>query len=195
MADTSGTEDGRRKDGDTSNTNPFLHDLQPDDKLNAAAGVELARAPAEEHSDIRLTVSRLAFKLGDVADVLEFCLCFAEILTTFATQASEDVASLTFTSHLDEPTGGLGEEPDESEKGHKGSDLEANGESPREAGGTAFVEAAAVLDPVGDNDTEDVEGEFHGNKLSTRSVLRGLSSPDRNNGIEHTSAPTIDQAS
>ena len=52
VADTGGTEDGRGVDGDTSNTNPFLHDLEPDDELDTATGVEFARADTEEHGEV-----------------------------------------------------------------------------------------------------------------------------------------------
>ena len=42
VADTSGSENGWGKDGDTSDTNPLLHDLKPYNELNAATGVEFA---------------------------------------------------------------------------------------------------------------------------------------------------------
>ena len=53
----------------------------------------------------------------------------------------------------------------------------------------------SLFKPVGDDDTEDVQGELNGHELSTRFVFRSLGSPDRNNGVKNTSTPTVDEAS
>ena len=53
MLDTCGSEDGRCKDGHSCNTNPFLHDLEPDDELHATASVKFTRANAEQHREVR----------------------------------------------------------------------------------------------------------------------------------------------
>ena len=47
IGNTSGTENGGSEDSHTSDTDPLLHDLEPDDKLNTAASVKLAGADTE----------------------------------------------------------------------------------------------------------------------------------------------------
>lgn len=49
------------------------------------------------------------------------------------------------------------------------------------------------LEPVGQNDTEDVQCEFNGNELSARGMLGGLGSPDRHDRIQNTSTDAIDK--
>ena len=105
VGNTSGTEDGRGEDGHTGDTDPLLHNLEPDDELDATAGVKLAGANAEEHGKVRLGLGGLTFELGDVADVLEFSLGLADIFTSLTTKSSEDVTGLFFAADLDEPTG------------------------------------------------------------------------------------------
>ena len=52
-----------------------------------------------------------------------------------------------------------------------------------------------LLNPVCNNNTEDVEGKLDGDKLSTGFVLGRLSGPDRNNSVKHSCTPTIDETS
>lgn len=130
VADTGCAEDGGSVDGDTGDTDPFLHDLEPNDELNTATGVEFAGADAKEHGEVGLCAGGLAFELGDVADILEFGFGLAHILAGFATEATEDVACLFLATNLGEPTGRLGEEPHNGEQEEKGNNLESNRESP-----------------------------------------------------------------
>ena len=193
VADTGSTEDGWRVDGHSSNPDPFLHDLQPDDKLNATTGMELARADTEKHGEVGLAGRSFALEFCDVADILEFGFGLANILSSLATETAKDVASLFLTANLDEPTGGLGENEHDSEKEEQGDNLERNGESPREGAVASGVERAAILEPVSHNDTEDVETEFDGNELSTGRMLGGLRCPDGNDGVQDTGSPAVDQ--
>ena len=144
IRDTGSSEDSWSKDGHTSDTNPLLHDLKPDDELNTATSVELARANAEEHSDIRLAFCGLALKLGNVADILEFGLGLANILASLTTKAAKDITSLILTADLDKPSWRLGEEPTDGEKEQQWGDLECDGESPGELALTFLIEIAAA---------------------------------------------------
>lgn len=105
VGNTGGTEDGRSEDSDTSNTDPFLHNLEPDDKLYTATSVKLARADAEEHGEVRLSSCGLAFELSDVANVLEFGLGFTRVFAGLTSKTAEDVTSFFLAAGLDEPTG------------------------------------------------------------------------------------------
>ena len=151
IRDTGSTEDCWSKNGHTSNTNPFLHDLKPDNKLYAPSSVELARADTEEHGDVRLRFCRLAFELCDVADILEFCFGLAHILAGLTTKATKDITSLIFTTNLDEPTWGLGEHPTDRKEKEQRSNLEGNRKSPGEFTSSALVEVAATARMISTN--------------------------------------------
>ena len=53
----------------------------------------------------------------------------------------------------------------------------------------------SLFNPIGNNDTEDVERKLNGDELSTGGVLGSLSGPDWNNGVKHSRAPSIDETS
>ena len=195
IGNASSVEDGGGEDGDTSDTNPLLHDLKPDDELDTAAGVELARADTEEHVVIRLRYSRLALKLSDVADILELSLGLAQVLTTLATKTSEYVASFLLAADFDQPSRGFGEEPDNTDKDEEEEDLEGNREPPSEGGSSILVEVAAKLEPVCNYHTSNVQCEFNGDELPSRGVLGRFGGPDGNDGVEHASTPAVDQTS
>lgn len=115
VAHTGDTEDGWGVDGNASDTDPLLHDLEPDDKLDTTTSVELAGANTKQHSEVRLRLGSLAFKLGDVADILEFGFGPASVRTSLTTETAEDVASFFFATDFGEPTWGLGEVPNNSQ--------------------------------------------------------------------------------
>lgn len=92
IGDTSCTEDRGGVNCDTSDTNPFLHNLEPDNELDTATGVELAGADTEQHSVVGLTAGSLALQFSDVADILELGLGFAHVLANFTAETSKDVA-------------------------------------------------------------------------------------------------------
>jgi hypothetical protein len=48
------------------------------------------------------------------------------------------------------------------------------------------------LQPVGNNDTENVECELNGDELSTRGMRRSLGSPDGGSGVEHTDTHAVE---
>lgn len=104
IGNTSGTENGGSEDSHTGDTDPLLHNLEPDDQLNTAAGVKLAGADTEEHRNVRLGLGGLAFELSNVADILEFGLGLADIFTRLTTESSKDVAGLFLSTNLNEPT-------------------------------------------------------------------------------------------
>lgn len=124
---------------------------------------------------------------------MELSFGLAQVFTRLATKTTEDIASFFLTTDLDQPTWGFGEEPNDAEEEEKRDNLESNRESPDEGAVTTFVEAAGILKPVSDNDTEDVESEFNGDELPTGLVLSGLGSPDGDDGVQDTSAPTVDE--
>ena len=156
MTDTSGTEDGGGENCDTSNTNPLLHNLKPDDKLDTTTSMKLAGADTKEHSKVGGTTGRLPLKLSDVANVLKFSLGLTDILAILTTKTSEYIASLPLTTDLDEPARRFREVEDGDQEHNERGDLEANGKSPGKAGLAAFVEVAAILDPVSNTHTKDV---------------------------------------
>ena len=53
----------------------------------------------------------------------------------------------------------------------------------------------SLFDPIGNYDTKDIECEFDGDELATGRVLGSLGGPDRNDGVQHSCTPSIDQAS
>ena len=186
MIKTSSSKDSWCENGDTSNSNPLLHNLEPDDQLNAASGVKLARANAEQHVEIRAGFGTLTLEFCDVANVLEFGLSFAKVFTIFTTETAEDVASFLLTTNLDEPTRRFGEKPDDDEEDDKQEDLESNWESPSKAGLAALIEIAAtasvisemhktnrvwlknsLFEPVSNGDTRYIERELYSDELST----------------------------
>lgn len=195
VADTGGTEDGWSIDGYTSDTNPLLHDLEPDDKLDTTTNVEFAGTSTGEHRPVGCAAGSLALEFGDVADVLELSFGLAQIFTRLATKTTEDVATFFLTTDFDQPTWGLGKDPDDGEEEEKWDNLESNREPPDEGAVTAFVEATGILKPVSDDDTKDVEGEFDGDELTAGLVLGSLGGPDGNDGVQDTGAPTIDETS
>lgn len=104
LHDTRGTKDGWSENGDTSNTNPLLHNLQPDDKLYTTASVEFTRADTEEHGEVRSSSGGFAFELSDVPYILKFGLSFAGICTSFTSKTAKDVTGFFLTTDFDEPT-------------------------------------------------------------------------------------------
>ena len=122
-------EDGGSVDGDAGDADPFLEDLEPDDELDAAARVQLARLPAEEHGQVAVLRRGLALQLDDVADVLE--LGFGRAVP-FAAEATQDEAGFVLAADLDEPAGRFGHGPDDEEEADEGHDLEGDGEAPDE---------------------------------------------------------------
>jgi len=55
--------------------------------------------------------------------------------------------------------------------------------------------ADLLFEPVSDHDTEDVQSEFYGDKLTPGSVFGGLGRPHGNNGVEDASSPSINETS
>lgn len=104
ICNTSGTEDGGSEDSHTGNTDPLLHDLEPDDELNTAASVKLAGADTEEHGKVRLGLGGLAFELSDIANILEFGLGLSDIFASLPTKSSKNITCLFLSTNLDEPT-------------------------------------------------------------------------------------------
>ena len=133
IADDGDTEDGGSVDGHAGDANPFLHDLEPDDELDTAAGVKLTGADAEKHGEVGVVLGCGTFKLGNVLDVLELGFGSTDILTSFTTKASENVASFVVPAHLDKISRRFGEEPHRGSKNKERDDLECDGEPPGEA--------------------------------------------------------------
>jgi len=105
VGDTGGTEDGGSEDGDTGDPDPFLHNLKPDDQLDATTSMEFTRANTEKHREIGRVASGFAFKLCDVTNILELGLGLSSVCTCLASKAAKDVTSFLFAADLDKPTG------------------------------------------------------------------------------------------
>jgi hypothetical protein len=117
------------------NPHPFLHNLQPNDKLDATPNMQITRSSSRNHRKVRRIKLPRPLQLGDIADVLKLCLCRDSVTA----QAAEDIPRFLLTAHLDEPPRGLGEEPYRNKEDYQREDLERNGESPAE-GGIATVD-------------------------------------------------------
>jgi hypothetical protein len=106
----------RHTDRNTSNPNPFLHDLQPDHKLHSATGMKISRALASEHCPIGGTISRFFLEVGNGANFLELCFCLFLVFSFVPAQSAQNVTGLIFTSNLDKPSGRFWEPPNNDEK-------------------------------------------------------------------------------
>ncbi len=129
----------------TGDSDPLLHDLQPDHELNAAARVQFPRSDPEEHAKVILLLGRLALEFANVADVLELRLALFGVGAALATQAAEDVAGFVFAADVDEPAGGFGHEEDDAEQEEERGDLEGDGEAPDEVGCSVWVGRESAL--------------------------------------------------
>lgn len=187
--DTSDCEDGRPIDCDTGDADPLLENLEPDDELDAATGVELARAPAEKHGQVAILARGLPLQLDNVADILKFSF---RRTVTFTAETAKYESGFFLTPDFDEPSRGLGHSPYDEEEEDEGYDLESNGEAPDEGGYFLPVERGAVFNPVSDDDTENVESEFDRDELTARCVAGGFGGPDRGDGIKNAGPDTVE---
>ena len=182
-------EDGGAVDGDTGDADPLLEDLEPDDELDTAAGMELAGMPAEEHGQVAILGRGLPLQFDNVADVLEFG--FGRTVA-FAAETTEDEPCFFFAADFDEPSRGFGHSPYDKEEEDEGNDLESNREAPDEGGIDLAVEGGSVFDPVRDDDAENVEGKFDGHKLAAGCVAGGFGGPDGGNGVQDASSDAVE---
>ena len=58
--------------------------------------------------------------------------------------------------------------------------------------GYSFSVSDLQLNPVGHNNTENVDGELDCYKLAARSMLSRFSGPDRRDGIEHAGPDSVE---
>lgn len=107
-------------DGDTGNSNPFLHDLKPDHQLHATSGVQLAGTDAKEHMEIRVVLGSLPLQLGDVANILKLSLGIARVCTRLTAESPKDVARFFLTPNFGQPTWRFRKEPNDAEEEEKG---------------------------------------------------------------------------
>ena len=144
VGDTCRAENGRSIDCDSSNSDPLLHDLQPNHELDTTAGVERARTNPKQHSKVRLGLGCFAFELSNVADVLKFGLSLAQVLSGFTTKTSKNITSFVLAAHFRQPTWRLGEEPNYSEEKEEWEDLERDREAPGKGAIAACVKLATT---------------------------------------------------
>ena len=166
-----------------------MEDLEPHDELDAATGVQLAGIPAEEHGQVAVLSRSLPLQLDDVADILELGLGRT---VAFASETTEDIPRFFLPADFDEPARRFGHCPHHEEEEDEGHDLESDGEAPDEVGVDVMVEGGTVFDPVGDDDTEDVKGEFDGDELTTGGVAGGLGGPDGSDGVEDAGSDAVE---
>ena len=53
----------------------------------------------------------------------------------------------------------------------------------------------SLFDPIGHDNTENIECEFNGDELASGCVLSSLGGPDRDNSVKHSCTPSIDETS
>ena len=186
--DTGDCEDVGPVDCDTGDADPFLEDLEPDDELNAATGVELAGLPAEEHGQVATLARGLALQLDDVADVLEFS--FGRTVT-FAAETTEYESGFFLAPDFNKPARGFGHSPYNEKEEDEGHDLESDREAPDEGGIDLAVEGGAVFDPISDDDAENVEGELDRDELAAGCVAGSLGGPDGGDGVQDACSDTV----
>lgn len=92
---------GPRTDSDTSNTNPLLHDLEPDNQLNSTANVEFPGLVPEQHGKVRVAVRNGLLEFRNILNVAEFCVCPDRIFALVSAQAAKDIARFLLTTNLD----------------------------------------------------------------------------------------------
>lgn len=157
-----------------------MENLEPDDELDAATGVELAGAPAEEHGQVAVLARGFPLQLDDVTDILK--LSFRRTIT-FAAETTKDISGLFLAPHFDEPARGFGHCPYDEEEENEGHDLESDWEAPDEGGVDFPVEGGAVFDPVSDHHTKNVESKFDRHELAAGRVAGGFGGPDGGDGV------------
>lgn len=168
--------------GDARDAAPALQDLQPDDELHAAAGVQAAGADAEEHVEVRVALGLLGLEVDDVLDLGQLGLRLACFSAGRAAQPLQDVQRLLVAAHPAQPARRLGEHP------------AADRKAPAERGAPLVDEADAEGEPVRDDDAEDVEGELHGDERSSRRVVSQLGRPGRHDGVQYPRPDAVDEA-
>ena len=154
--------------------------------------MEFARVPAKEHSKVTVLTRCLPLELDDVANILEFGFCQT---VPFASKTSEDVSCFFLASDFDEPSRRFRHSPDDEEEEDEGHDLESDWEAPDERGIHIMIERGSILDPVSDDDAENVKSEFDGDKLAAGCVAGGFGGPDRGYGVEDTGSNTVQDTS
>ena len=100
----------------TCNTNPLLHDLQPDNKLYATASVQFTAADTKQHREICVRPRCLTLMDDAVLDVLELCFGPDSIVSFATTQAAEDVSRFFVSPDFGEPARAFREEPADGEE-------------------------------------------------------------------------------
>ena len=58
-----------------------------------------------------------------------------------------------------------------------------------------MIEGSSILDPVSDDDAENVEGEFDGDELAAGCVASGFGRPDWGDGVQDTGPDTVQDTS
>lgn len=124
----------------TSNSHPFLHNLQPSHQLHTPSKMQFPRLIVKQHSQIRIVVSNSILHLHDALNILELSLSADRILARASAQTPEDIPCFLFAVCFDEPAGRFGEEPDGGEEDDEEDELECDGESPAEGGFAAVDE-------------------------------------------------------
>ena len=69
--------------------------------------------------------------------------------------------------------------------------MESDGEAPDERRVYLPVKGSTVFNPISDNDTEDVEGEFDRDELAAGCVAGGFSGPDGGDGVKNARSDTV----
>jgi hypothetical protein len=135
----------------------YLDDLQPNHELYTPAGVQLTRANAKEHVEVRVVGRFLRFQSNNVANILVFGngLRFSRSISTAKT--TQDEPSFFVAANFGEPSRRLWEEPDYAEKDEQWDDLKRNGKAPCNGRVAAIHERETEFKPISHYDTENVQ--------------------------------------
>ena len=135
-------------DGDDSDADKFLHDLEPDGEDDAPAQLPRIFVFWPYHRPVVVRGGRLELEFDNLFDASEFVFDVA-----FA-RSFEHTSSFSFTAHFHEPARGFGKEIDADADYEDENDLEREGGAP----GHYFVgvEVGKILDPVCEGEATDV---------------------------------------
>lgn len=106
--------------------------------------MQLTAPNTEEHVEIALLLRGVFLDFDNLHYVGEFLLHAFAIFACCAAETAEDESGFFDTAGFDEVTGGVWEEPDDSEEEEEGKDLEGYWEAPDEGGGAVAVEGTAA---------------------------------------------------
>lgn len=159
VGDTDGVEDLGEVVGDETVTGPLREEGNGDDDPHAASVTG-----GGEQAAVTDVSGNGAIELDGGLDLLVLVKDERVLVVAVRVVVTEDVESLLLTTLGDQPTRGLGNEPDEEDLGDGGESLEGRGDTPRPS--VLDVEGTEGR-PGGDDSTRVPERVVEGSQLGT----------------------------